>query len=42
MSTMTRPRLKERYNAELRTKLKDDLGLGNIMEAPRLVKIVVN
>ena len=42
MSTTTRPRLKERYNAELRNNLKEELGLGNIMEAPRLVKIVVN
>ena len=42
MTTTTRPRLKERYDAELRAQLKDELGLGNIMEAPRLVKIVVN
>ncbi len=42
MSTTTMPRLKERYNAELRTQLKDELGVGNIMEVPRLVKIVVN
>ena len=42
MTTTTRPRLKERYDAELRAQLKDELGLGNIMESPRLVKIVVN
>lgn len=36
------PRLKERYNTELRAALKDDLGVSNIMEVPRLVKIVVN
>jgi len=36
------PRLKERYNAEIRPALKDELELGNIMEVPRLVKIVVN
>jgi len=36
------PRLKERYNAEVRPALKDELELGNIMEVPRLVKIVVN
>jgi large subunit ribosomal protein L5 len=35
-------RLKERYNAELRTQLKDSLNLGNIMEVPRLEKIVIN
>jgi large subunit ribosomal protein L5 len=42
VSTTTRPRLKERYDAEIRAKLKDELGLANIMESPRLVKIVVN
>jgi large subunit ribosomal protein L5 len=42
MSTTTRPRLKERYDAEIRAQLKEELGLGNIMESPRLVKIVVN
>ena len=39
---MSTPRLKERYNAEIRPALKDELELGNIMEVPRLVKIVVN
>jgi large subunit ribosomal protein L5 len=37
-----KPRLRERYDSELRTKLKDDLGLGNIMEVPRLEKIAIN
>jgi large subunit ribosomal protein L5 len=37
-----RPRLKERYDTVLRAQLKDQLGLRNIMEAPRLEKIVVN
>jgi large subunit ribosomal protein L5 len=37
-----KPRLRERYDSELRTKLKDDLGLGNIMQVPRLEKIVIN
>ena len=36
------PRLKERYNSELRAALKTDLGLGNIMEVPRPEKVVVN
>jgi large subunit ribosomal protein L5 len=36
------PRLKARYNDVLRTQLKESLGLGNIMEVPRLEKIVVN
>jgi large subunit ribosomal protein L5 len=36
------PRLKERYNETIRPALKDELGLGNIMQVPGLVKIVVN
>jgi large subunit ribosomal protein L5 len=39
---VSRPRLKERYVAEVRPALKDELGLANIMEVPRLVKVVVN
>jgi large subunit ribosomal protein L5 len=37
-----RPRLKERYEAEIRPALKEQLGLGNVMEVPRLEKIVLN
>jgi large subunit ribosomal protein L5 len=37
-----RPRLKERFGAELRVELQKTLGLGNIMEVPRPQKIVVN
>jgi len=37
-----RPRLKERYHAEVRAALKDELGLSNVMEVPRLEKIVLN
>jgi len=37
-----RPRLKVRYDQELRPQLKDSLGLPNIMMVPRLEKIVVN
>jgi large subunit ribosomal protein L5 len=36
------PRLKARYNAEIRPQLKESLGLGNIMEVPRFEKIVIN
>jgi large subunit ribosomal protein L5 len=36
------PRLKQRYVDEVRAQLKDELGLGNIMEVPRLEKIVLN
>jgi large subunit ribosomal protein L5 len=36
------PRLKVTYNTELRERLKQELGLDNIMQVPRPVKIVVN
>ena len=36
------PRLKVRYNEQLRDQVRDTLGLGNVMEVPRLTKIVVN
>ncbi len=36
------PRLKTKYNDEIRDQLKASLGLGNVMEVPRLEKIVVN
>ncbi len=41
-NTQTRPRLKERYLTELRPQLQESLGVSNIMEVPRLEKIVVN
>ena len=37
-----RPRLKVRYDEELRARLKEELGLANIMQVPRLEKIVLN
>jgi large subunit ribosomal protein L5 len=40
--TITVPRLKTRYNDEVRAALKDTLGLDNIMQVPRLEKIVIN
>jgi large subunit ribosomal protein L5 len=36
------PRLKQKYNDEIRAALKDQLGLENIMQVPRLEKIVLN
>lgn len=42
MSTTPAPRLKVRYDAEIRPQLKDELLLGNIMQVPTLEKIVVN
>src|SRR6202034_3892346 len=38
----TRPRLKNRYDNEVRAQLQESLGLANIMEVPRLSKIVIN
>jgi len=35
-------RLRERYSAEIRDSLKEELGLTNVMQVPRLEKIVVN
>ncbi|MEO7836039.1 MAG: 50S ribosomal protein L5 [Acidimicrobiales bacterium] len=37
-----RPRLKLRYDAEVRAQLQERLSLGNTMEVPRFEKIVVN
>src|ERR1039457_3611902 len=37
-----RPRLKARYDDELRSQLQSQLGLDNIMEVPSLEKIVLN
>jgi len=36
------PRLKALYDGEFKTQLKESLDLGNIMEVPRLEKIVLN
>ena len=41
-ATTTIPRLKTRYNDEIRAQLKDTLELGNIMQVPRFEKIVIN
>ncbi len=41
-SAAVAPRLKERYETEIRSQLQADLGLGNPMQVPRIVKIVVN
>jgi len=35
-------RLKELYSKELAPKLKDELGLANVMEVPRITKITIN
>jgi len=36
------PRFKQMYNDEIRAALQEELGLENIMQVPRLSKIVVN
>ena len=36
------PRLKEQYSAEIKSQLKSDLELANVMQVPTLSKIVVN
>ena len=42
MSTTTLPRLKARYQSEIRDSLKASLELPNVMQVPLLEKIVVN
>jgi large subunit ribosomal protein L5 len=41
-ATTTRPRLRTKYDEQIRPALQEQLGLGNIMEVPRLTKIVMN
>jgi len=36
------PRLKDQYDGEVRDQIQKDLGLENVMQVPRLSKIVVN
>lgn len=36
------PRLKEKYESELRAHLQDELQLANVMQVPRLVQISIN
>ncbi|MFA5890787.1 MAG: 50S ribosomal protein L5 [Actinomycetota bacterium] len=41
-STTTVPRLKQRYRDEIRPSLKDSIGLANVMQVPRPVKVTIN
>ncbi|WP_395153324.1 50S ribosomal protein L5 [Ilumatobacter sp.] len=41
-SPATLPRLKARYNDEIAAALKTELGIDNVMEVPKLEKIVIN
>ncbi|GAA3763108.1 50S ribosomal protein L5 [Microbacterium kribbense] len=36
------PRLKQKYRSEIQQKLQNEFGYGNVMQIPRLVKVVVN
>lgn len=36
------PRMKQRFGEELIPRLKDELGLANVMQVPRLEKVVIN
>src|SRR5919202_6220444 len=42
MEAPPKPRLRARYDDQIKTQLKEQLGLSNPMEVPRLTKIVVN
>jgi len=42
MATTTAPRLKARYDAEVKQALLAQLGLSNAMEVPKLEKVVIN
>ncbi len=42
VAASTTPRLKTKYNDEIRGALKERLGLSNVMQVPRFEKIVVN
>ena len=41
-ATQDQPRLKQRYETDLRPQLQRELGLRNVMQVPRLEKIVLN
>jgi len=41
-SVATQPRLKQQYNDQVKAALLADLGLTNVMQVPKLEKIVIN
>jgi large subunit ribosomal protein L5 len=41
-ATIEAPRLKRKYHDEVKGPLKDQLGLVNVMQVPRLEKVVIN
>jgi large subunit ribosomal protein L5 len=42
MTDRPTPRMKERFNQEIRARLQQELGLANPNQVPRLEKVVVN
>jgi large subunit ribosomal protein L5 len=36
------PRLKQRYESEIRAQLREELGLSSIMDVPRVTKVTIN
>jgi len=42
MSTVSAPRLKTRYRAEIKPALKEKFGYKNVMQIPTLTKVIVN
>ena len=40
--TPERPRLRTRFDSEIKPKLQEELGLTNVMQVPRFAKIVIN
>ena len=38
----TIPRLKQKYNDEVKATLKSNLGLPNVMQVPKIEKIVIS
>jgi large subunit ribosomal protein L5 len=42
MATATAPRLKQRYRDEIVPALRAELGLSNVMQVPRVMKVVIN
>lgn len=41
-AVIERPRLRQRYDSEIRQALLSELGVSNVMQVPRLQKIVIN
>ena len=40
--TTTRPRLKQKYESEIKAALQSELGLANIMQVPTIAKVIVS